>query len=70
MVVGFELRALNLIGRHFTTSAMPPALFTLVIFLIRSHFYAQTSLDLDPPIYAFHIPGMTGKCHHIQLFMG
>jgi hypothetical protein len=26
-------------------------------------------LDLDPPIYASSLAGMTSVCHHIQLFI-
>jgi hypothetical protein len=28
VILGFELKALHLLGRHFTTGAIPPALFT------------------------------------------
>jgi hypothetical protein len=45
---------------------MPPALFALVIFPTVSHVYALASLDLDPPIYASCLPGMTGMYHHSQ----
>jgi hypothetical protein len=40
---GVELRALNLLGRHSNTSAMPLVLFYF-IFLIGSGFYALAGL--------------------------
>jgi hypothetical protein len=51
---------------------MSLALFALVIFQIGSHIYiflTQASLDLDSPIYTFHIAGMTGMCYHTQLLL-
>jgi hypothetical protein len=47
---------------------MPPDLFTLVIFQIRSCIYAQIGLDYDPPIYASHVAGVTSMHRHAQLF--
>jgi hypothetical protein len=52
---GFELRALNLLGRHSTTLAMPLAFFALVIFELGPHVYAQLGLDNYPPIYTSHV---------------
>jgi hypothetical protein len=46
--VGSELRASQLIDRHSTTGAMPPALFALVILEIGSHFFVG-----DPSILGF-----------------
>jgi hypothetical protein len=40
VVLGFELKTLCLLGRHFTTRAMPPTLFALVIFQIGSLLFA------------------------------
>jgi hypothetical protein len=37
VVVGFELRALYMLGRYSTTWTMPPSLFTLVVLGIGSH---------------------------------
>jgi hypothetical protein len=37
-----------------------PNPFALVIFEIGSCFMPQPTWDLDPPIYAFHIAGVTG----------
>jgi hypothetical protein len=70
MVLGVELRAFHLLDRCSTTSTMPLALFSLVIFEIGSHFYAQEGLDCDLPIYASYIARLTGMCHHAQLFIG
>jgi hypothetical protein len=39
-VLVFELRAIHLLGRLSTIWAMPPALFTLVIFEIGSSLFA------------------------------
>jgi ABC-type uncharacterized transport system permease subunit len=39
-IVGFEFRALHMLGRHSTTWAMPPVLFALVILWMGSHIYA------------------------------
>jgi hypothetical protein len=41
MVLGNELRASHLLGRHFSTWATLPALFSLVIFEEGSHFMAR-----------------------------
>jgi hypothetical protein len=38
----------------------------LVILEIGSHFYAQTSLDCNPPMYASLVGGITGVHHHAQ----
>jgi hypothetical protein len=57
-----------LLGRHSTTSVMPPALFSLVILEIGSCVYAWTSLEHDPPIYISHVAVMTGVCHHALLY--
>jgi hypothetical protein len=48
---------------------MSPTLFALVIFQIRSCFYAWADLDLDLPIYAFFLSGMTGIHLHTQLLL-
>jgi hypothetical protein len=39
-VLGFELRALNLLGKHSITGAMPTALLASVIFQVRSCVFA------------------------------
>jgi hypothetical protein len=43
-----------------------PALFALVILGIGSPIYG---LDLDLPIFASCIAGMTGPCHQAQLLL-
>jgi hypothetical protein len=48
---------------------MPPALFALVIFYIRSGIYAQAGLDCNLPIYASQIAEMIGMHHHTQLLL-
>jgi hypothetical protein len=45
---------------------MPPALLSLVIFEIGSHFLPQAGLDHDP-IYVSCHSWVTGMCHHAQL---
>jgi hypothetical protein len=44
------------------------SLVILVIFQIWCHIFFQVGLDHDLPIYAFHVAGMTGACHHTQLY--
>jgi hypothetical protein len=66
VVLEVELRVSHLLGRCSTTSAMPPALFALVISEIGSHFVPRSDCTV---ILLFMIPGvagMTGACHHIQ----
>jgi hypothetical protein len=48
---------------------MPEALYTLVIFQIRSHDCAQAGLNWVGPSHMFHAAGMTGAHHHIQLLI-
>jgi hypothetical protein len=50
---GFELRALHLLGRHYTTWATPPALLTLGHFLDRISLFCLRLLGLDPPTCGF-----------------
>jgi hypothetical protein len=47
---------------------MPPALYALTIFRAGCHVYAWAGLDIDPPIYASLVAGMTGAHHHAQSF--
>jgi hypothetical protein len=63
-VWGFEFRPSVLWGRNSVTWAMPPALFTLVILEIRSHFFffAQVALDLNLPILGF-LPSLGWQAH-------
>jgi hypothetical protein len=65
-VLGFELRALNLISKHYSTWTMQSTLFALLIFQIESRFYSLADLDLNPPIYT----SMTAMYHHAQIFIG
>jgi hypothetical protein len=39
----------------------------LLFFWIRSCFDYCASMDGDPPIYGFHIAGVSGVYHHAQL---
>jgi hypothetical protein len=52
-VLGFELRALHLLGSWSTTLAITSALFALVVLEIGSHVFAQANLDCNPPILCF-----------------
>jgi hypothetical protein len=44
-------------------------LCVLIIFEMGSCFYAQAGLDCIPPIYAYHIVGMTGNCATMLCFL-
>jgi hypothetical protein len=61
-VLGFEHRALGLVGWYSSTWVTAPALLALVIFEIIS-FYDWDGLDYDPPICVFHVVGITDACH-------
>jgi hypothetical protein len=63
-ILGFELRAPHLLGRHSTTWAMLLVRFALVIFQIGSWVYALASLDHGPPIYASFIVDTIGVHLH------
>jgi hypothetical protein len=69
VILGFELRALNLRERCLYHLNHTLALYALVILGIGPHVYAQAGLDLDPPIYASHIAGITERQHHAQLLL-
>jgi hypothetical protein len=49
---------------------MPPALFGFCYFSGMGMWFFLASLDSDPPMYASRAAGMTGVCHHTQLFLG
>jgi hypothetical protein len=59
-----------LADKYSATWTMFPTLFTLVIFDMKSHVYAQAGLYCHPPIYTSCVAGMTGTSHHAQLFIG
>jgi hypothetical protein len=64
VILGFEFRALCLLGRCRTTSDMPLPPFSEVIFQIESCvLQAQAGLYHDSLIYAFCVIGMTGVYH-------
>jgi hypothetical protein len=44
--------------------------FVILVVWIGPHIYYQASLDCNPPINTSHVAGMTGTCHHTQLFIG
>jgi hypothetical protein len=58
------IQASCLVGRFSATWTTPAALFVLVVFQIRSQVFVLASLDLDPPIYASCIFGITGAHQH------
>jgi hypothetical protein len=69
-VLGFELRALCLLGQGCATWAtLPAALSALVTFEIEFHFYAWAGLNHNPPIYASCVTGVTDTCHHAHLLL-
>jgi hypothetical protein len=71
MLKNNELRLFIFLWQWASTAPSPPPtlLFAVVIFQMGSHFYALASLDLDLPIYASCIAGMTVVYHHAQLFI-
>jgi hypothetical protein len=65
--LGFELRALHLLGRRPTTSVTPPTVCALVYFQIGSHTDAHVELAHNPLFMFPIVAGMTGTHHHIPL---
>jgi hypothetical protein len=53
-------------GPSFSRQVLYHLSHTLSTFLI----WRAMCLDCDSPIYASHLPGMTGVCHHTQLWIG
>jgi hypothetical protein len=70
VVPGFELRALHLLGRHCTTGTIPhtPTPFCYGYFGGWVSLFAQVGLTMIPLFMLPDIPGMTGACHHAQIF--
>jgi hypothetical protein len=66
----FKLRTLCFLGKPFTTLSYTAVLFALVIFLIESPIFSQTSLDHDSLIYASNTAGMTGVCTTMPSVIG
>jgi hypothetical protein len=65
VVLGFELRALNLARQACYHLIHTLSQFCLGWFWVRvSNFCSRPSSDHDPPIYVSHVAGMTGVCHH------
>jgi hypothetical protein len=58
-IFGFELRVLHLLGRCYATWATPPALFSLVIFEIESHFLSTLAILLISASWISRIIGMS-----------
>jgi hypothetical protein len=48
---------------------MPPAIFALVTFEISFLLCFQAKQNCDLPFYVSLLVGMTGACHHAQLFL-
>jgi hypothetical protein len=69
VVLGFELRALNLLGRYSTTWTIPQPFLLQVFLEIGSQMYAQAGLDSSPPIYASHVAGIAGICTTMPSFL-
>jgi hypothetical protein len=73
VVLGFEFRALRLLGRHTVHASSP---FALIILEIRSHFFAQASQTAilfqafhhhrddrcSPPHPAFSVEMVSHRC--------
>jgi hypothetical protein len=64
VVLGFELRALHLLGKLSTTSATNPDLLLLVFFQMGSCAFSQANLG---PWSTSSAAGMTGLHHHSSL---
>jgi hypothetical protein len=61
----FELRALDLLGKHSPTWATWPQLFLLlVIFPTRISCFCLDSLDWNPSVYTSWVAGVTGMHYH------
>jgi hypothetical protein len=60
MTQGFEL-SFKLAKQFLYYWTMPPGPLASVIFQIGSYIFAWTSLEHCPPIYTFHVSGMTGS---------
>jgi hypothetical protein len=67
-LLGFELRALCLLGRHSTAWIMLPALFNLIIFEIGTFCLGQPGL-LSPYYTLSLVDEMTGACNCVQLLV-
>jgi hypothetical protein len=62
-----QIRGFVLVRQALYTWTMPLVFFALGIFPIGLCFmYGWAGLDLDLPIYAFPINGVTGVCQHAQ----
>jgi hypothetical protein len=61
-----QLRALCLLGRCSTTSAVPPAPLALVIFEIGSCFMSWPVWTIIFLFVLPHVAGITGTYHHAQ----
>lgn len=63
MILGFELKASCLLGRHSAFWSTPLLFFPLVIFETGSHIFAWAILNTS------HLARITGIQHHAQLFL-
>jgi hypothetical protein len=69
VLLGFELTALHLLGRHSTTPATP-GLFDLAVFPVGLAGMCRPAWTVcDHPIYASHVTGMTVVLHNAQPFL-
>jgi hypothetical protein len=67
-VLGIEFRTLLLARQAVHYLTMPLTPLTLIIFQTGS--LCPMGLEHDLPIYTSCLAGMTGECHHTQLFIG
>jgi hypothetical protein len=68
LVLGFEFRALSLLGRWYSTWTMPPALFALDYFSDRVlHFLPGLVLDCNICTSAFRVARIIDVYHYSSL---
>jgi hypothetical protein len=67
--LGYEVRALRLLGRCSTTWTMPPVLFVLVILGTGSHFLPRPAWITIFLFYASIVAGTISIYHHAQPFL-
>jgi hypothetical protein len=61
-IVGFELRASHLLGRHYTLMPYHSALFDLVSLSDKILCFLPKASDHDPPTFPYGVSGITCVC--------
>jgi hypothetical protein len=65
LILGFELRALHLLGRHSATHASRPFYFSFQVELLI--FCLKLVSDWDPSTHTSHVARITDACYHTRL---